>query len=302
MATVGVVIPTKNRAETIGRALESVFAQVTRSEVSQIVIVDDGSEDNTSSVVEGFIRNDQRVKYVKNSKSVGGAKARNQGAELLTSDYVAFLDSDDEWKLNHLQNAIEVIEYEESGGVFGSYTISDGISYKDRIIPLLQPNMNVAEYIFSDTGDIRTSTIVMRLDSFKEVMFDSDQHKHQDWDLAIRFSKKYKLSIDQHPSVILHEDLDNRMSKSMKHQATQYFIRKHRDIVSDIHLSKFYYSMCRDTLKLEGKNKFFYEYRHLFITYFNKVKTKNKSMLVRRISLYLPRRTFVYLSSKRSKA
>lgn len=302
MATVGVVIPTKNRAETIIRALKSITEQVNSPTISEIVIVDDGSDDNTYSIVENLIINDSRIKYIKNNVSVGGAKARNQGAKLLTSTYIAFLDSDDEWKSNHLQKAIEVIETTNSDGVFGSYTIADGTQNKDRIIPKLPISMNLAEYIFSDTGDIRTSTIVMTLNSFNQIMFDSEQQKHQDWDLAIRFSENYKLSINISPTVILHEDVDNRMSKSMKHQATQYFIKKHRDIVSDIHLASFYFSMCRDTLKIEGKNNFFYEYRRLFVTHFKKSKTKNKSILLKRFSLYLPTSVFVFISRKRSNA
>jgi GT2 family glycosyltransferase len=91
---VSVVIPTYNRAHLIGRTLDSVRAQ-TFGEL-EIVVVDDGSTDDTRARVEAIAAIDRRVRYV--GKPNGGpASARNTGFRSARGDYVALIDSDDTW-------------------------------------------------------------------------------------------------------------------------------------------------------------------------------------------------------------
>jgi len=82
-------VPVYNGAETIGRALESVFAQTLPPH--ETIVVDDGSIDNTESVVRRY---GARVRYVR-QKNAGPATARNRGVEVATGDWIAFLDADD---------------------------------------------------------------------------------------------------------------------------------------------------------------------------------------------------------------
>jgi|GEM_PF-3307293 len=91
MESVGVVIPAFNAARTIGRALSSVFAQDRTPEC--VVVVDDGSQDNTCAVVA------QRFPSVRlvSQENGGPSRARNAGAALLDTDWIAFLDADDVW-------------------------------------------------------------------------------------------------------------------------------------------------------------------------------------------------------------
>ena len=91
--TVSVIIPTCNRAHLIGRAVKSVLAQTYRD--IEVIIVDDGSTDNTEEVVKSF--DDPRIRYVKLDVNKGAAAARNAGIRLARGGFVAFQDSDDEW-------------------------------------------------------------------------------------------------------------------------------------------------------------------------------------------------------------
>lgn len=92
-----VVIPTYNRAKLIGRAIESVLAQ--SCPASQIVVVDDGSKDDTGDVCGRF---GTRLEYVKQANA-GAAAARNRGVQQARHPWVAFLDSDDLWTPTHLE-------------------------------------------------------------------------------------------------------------------------------------------------------------------------------------------------------
>jgi len=92
---VSVIIPTFNRAYCIERAIDSAANQTHRA--VEIIVVDDGSTDNTRDVIARRYASDPRVRYVYQDNQ-GVATARNHGIRLATGDYAAFLDSDDVWK------------------------------------------------------------------------------------------------------------------------------------------------------------------------------------------------------------
>ena len=88
---VAVIIPTYNRRELLGRALRSVLSQSARP--AEIIVVDDGSNDDTAAFVQEQF---SEVGYIY-QKNGGVSAARNLGVENTDADWVAFLDSDDEW-------------------------------------------------------------------------------------------------------------------------------------------------------------------------------------------------------------
>lgn len=97
---VSVVIPTYNRAYCLRRAVDSVLGQTHQS--LEVIIIDDGSTDNTRELVLSSYERDGRVKYVRQDNR-GVSAARNHGLRLAQGDHVAFLDSDDVWKRWKLQ-------------------------------------------------------------------------------------------------------------------------------------------------------------------------------------------------------
>ncbi len=94
-ATISVIIPSYNSASVIGAALDSVVAQVRMPD--EIIVVDDGSDDDTASVCGRF----SEVRYVR-QENAGASSARNRGASIATGSLFAFLDADDEWAPNKL--------------------------------------------------------------------------------------------------------------------------------------------------------------------------------------------------------
>ncbi|WP_404311774.1 glycosyltransferase [Agrococcus terreus] len=97
---VSVIMPVKDRAHVIGRAIASVQAQ--SSTRWQLIVVDDGSADETLEVVEGLAAADSRIMVVQ-SERAGVSAARNTGLRLATGEYVAFLDSDNAWAPHFLE-------------------------------------------------------------------------------------------------------------------------------------------------------------------------------------------------------
>ncbi len=106
MAKVSVIIPVYNGAATIGRALASVFAQTFTD--YEIVVVNDGSTDDTASVLAGY---GDRVRTILMTNS-GPSAARNAGVSASSGEYLAFLDDDDEWMPRKLELSIPVLDRE----------------------------------------------------------------------------------------------------------------------------------------------------------------------------------------------
>lgn len=100
-----VVVPTYNRAHLIGKTLESILAQTFTA--FEVLVIDDGSSDNTGEVVNSF--SDPRIQYFKKENGERGA-ARNYGRSRSRGTYVNFIDSDDLMYPNHLQVASAMIE------------------------------------------------------------------------------------------------------------------------------------------------------------------------------------------------
>src|SRR4030095_4422896 len=96
MESISVVIPTFNRAGVVKRALESALRQSLPP--AQIIVIDDGSTDDTREVLGGY---GDTIEYVR-QENAGASVARNRGIALARHPWIAFLDSDDYWLPDHL--------------------------------------------------------------------------------------------------------------------------------------------------------------------------------------------------------
>ena len=112
--TFSVIMPAYNAAEYITRAMDSVINQTTPLAI-ELIVIDDCSTDNTYEIVEDYARkqppNAKRViTLMRNSKNYGVAYSRNAGIAQAKGDYVAFLDSDDWWKEEKLEQQFEYLK------------------------------------------------------------------------------------------------------------------------------------------------------------------------------------------------
>ena len=124
---VSVIITTYNRAELIGEAIQSVLSQTNHD--FELIIVDDGSTDNTRDVVEAF--EDPRIRYIYTENWGGPARPRNIGIDLANGEHIAFLDSDDYWRKDKLEKQLRVFENPDIIGV-GSQIVKIGDFKFDR--------------------------------------------------------------------------------------------------------------------------------------------------------------------------
>lgn len=135
-ALVSIITPTYNSAKFIAETIQSVQNQTYQN--WEMIIVDDGSSDETESVVLSIIQNDNRIQFHKLSQNSGPAVARNTGIEKASGTYMTFIDADDIWFPTFIENNIKTIQETGIPFVFSSYRRANEqleFVYSDFIVP-----------------------------------------------------------------------------------------------------------------------------------------------------------------------
>ena len=135
-ALVSIITPSYNSAKFIAETIQSVQNQTHQN--WEMIIVDDGSSDETESVVLNIIQKDNRIQFHKLSQNSGPAVARNTGIEKASGDYMTFIDADDIWFPTFIENNIKTIQETGIPFVFSSYKRANEqleFVYSDFIVP-----------------------------------------------------------------------------------------------------------------------------------------------------------------------
>jgi glycosyltransferase involved in cell wall biosynthesis len=133
---VSIITPTFNSASYIAETIQSVQNQTYQN--WEMIIVDDGSTDETVSIIQQIQKTEHRINLVIQPKNVGPAITRNIGIELVQGKYLTFLDADDLWFPDFIQNSITTIQQTKVPFVFSSYRRADeslNFVYSDFIVP-----------------------------------------------------------------------------------------------------------------------------------------------------------------------
>ncbi len=203
--TVSVVIPTYNRSHLLGRAIRSVLNQSYQD--FEIIVVDDGSTDDTCGVVRGFQEFDGRIRYMRRNFRRGPSVARNVGIRAARGDYIGFLDDDDEWMKEKLEKQIRIFEGSpDSVGVV--YTkIWRRWGREGAYFPSLKVKQNSGN-VYRELlkwNFVHTPTVLVRAECFGRVgLFDEGFFAFEDWELFIRLSKFYEFRYLDELLVISH--------------------------------------------------------------------------------------------------
>ncbi len=200
---VSIIIPTYNRAHLIERSIRSILNQT--YEDFELLIVDDGSTDNTKEVVEGIV--DARIRYISCATNGGAAKARNVGIAEAKYDYIAFQDSDDEWHPDKLEKQMKVMETAspDTGLVYCEYHYNglNGMEdiCPDQKIPLEQKRGNIFPQLLAGNM-IGTPVMLVKRECFDKVGgFNENFPCMEDYELVLRIAREYRIEFI--PEVLL---------------------------------------------------------------------------------------------------
>jgi glycosyltransferase involved in cell wall biosynthesis len=190
------VIPTYNRAGYAVQAVESVLAQ--RGADIEVVLVDDGSTDETQRVVAGRARRwGERVRYVWQEHAERGV-ARNRGAAEARGEFVAFLDSDDLWRPDHAERSLRLLaRHPEAAGSIAEYGLvdADGRPIRDRVRRPGSEGRSLARDICLKRVVVHPTEAVLRRSVLSNGTgpFDPDIPGAEDWLLWLRLAAEAPL-------------------------------------------------------------------------------------------------------------
>lgn len=226
---VSVIIPTYNRANTIKRAIDSVLQQ-TYSNL-EIIVVDDGSTDDTSRIVNGY--EDTRVRYLMTKKRYGANHARNIGINNADGEYIAFQDSDDFWIKDKLEKQMQVYEQlPQVDVVWCRYYRFTFTGMKQTVPEISVPNTPQTEIgkALANYNVIGTPTMIVRKKCFEQAgLFDEAIQRFQDWELCIRFAQKFCFHFMDEVLVEAYESERSITNISSAMESQFYIVRKHRN-------------------------------------------------------------------------
>jgi glycosyltransferase involved in cell wall biosynthesis len=224
---VSVIVPTYNRAHTIRRCLDSALGQTISP--YEVIVVDDASTDDTTSVVKSI--SDERLRLITMPSNKGAQAARNVGIKNAKGDYIAFLDSDDEWVPEKLEWQIKEIAR------MGKPCVVHGASwiYKEKentrenySIPKL--NGFVYKELLAKPGPCYPCLFVPKKNLVEIGFLDERTPSHQEWDISIALAKQLDFVFIDKPLMIYHIHGGDSISKDRIKEAEgwQYIVEKYR--------------------------------------------------------------------------
>jgi len=256
---VSVVIPCFNRKKTLSRSIDSVVNQTYKP--SEIIIVDDGSTDGTRDFILNSYPN---IKYFFQPKK-GVSSARNKGIRESSSDWVAFLDSDDEWLPQKLEKQINQLG--KHSEIFISHTNEIWIRNGVRVNQM-KKHQKYGGYIFDKCLDIcriSPSSVLIHKRVLKDVgVFDETLQVCEDYDLWLRITSKYSVLFERELLIVKYGGHKDQLSK-VKEGIEQFRIQSLEKILALNHLTEDQFIMSKNMLVrklsiyakgLEKRNKF----------------------------------------------
>ena len=206
-SSVSVIIPSFNRASVLPRALDSVLAQT--HEAAEIIVVDDGSSDGTNALVE---RDYPSVNLLTQGNQ-GVSSARNAGASVSSGEWLAFLDSDDEWLPEKLSHQLACARDNPHISLIHSdeIWIRRGVRV-NQMRKHRKSGGQIFEYclprcVISPSAVMMSKALFDRLGGF-----DEDFPACEDYDLWLRVCHQYEVAYIEHPLIRKHGGHEDQLS------------------------------------------------------------------------------------------
>ncbi|MBI4219431.1 MAG: glycosyltransferase [Chloroflexi bacterium] len=218
MPLVSVIIPTFNRANLVERAVRSVLAQTVQD--FEILVVDDASKDDTERVVRAI--RDPRVTYTRHDRNRGPGAARNTGIAKARGEFLAFLDSDDEWlpsklqrqldafakgsrRLGAVQCAVFILTRDAGVAAEASENRADGLVLRPPAF-----RRDAFDSVLETLGMPSTGSVVMVHRNVIDagIRFDESLPAYEDYEFFLQISRRFQVETLDDPLSIKHDEYE----------------------------------------------------------------------------------------------
>lgn len=255
MSFFSVIIPLYNKEAHIKACLNSVVAQTFNN--YEIIIVNDGSTDNSVAIVEGYKSKGIKLFHQKNS---GVSIARNNGVEYAQGKYIAFLDADDIWKREHLECLKQSIDKFPKAVL---YSNNYEIRYNSRFIKPAKLNLThnnepfiVKDFFKASINDTicwTSATAISKKDFSTYDGFNLNYTTGQDLDLWIRIALKATIVFNPRITMQYNKSISDSLSKSEKNEVRYTLFNSFKENEKSNHSLKKYLDQKRYGLALRTK-------------------------------------------------
>lgn len=230
---VSIIVPTYNRKSVIERAVNSILKQTYPH--YEIIIVDDGSTDGTKDVIAGI--QDQRIRYISLQENQGVAHARNVGIQEAKYDYIAFLDSDDEWMPDKLE--LQMKKMTDPDNKYGLvYCRMGGLQRDGKSRFVCPPEEWVKEILEGNLfhpllgqNVIGTPAMLVRKECLEQTGgFKETLHCLEDWELVLRIARQFQIGFVDRVLVEVYKSQGSVSSNTAWYLVTRcYMVSLYRD-------------------------------------------------------------------------
>ncbi len=197
---ISVILPAYNSEKYLGIAIKSILNQSFSN--FELIIIDDGSTDNTSFVIKSFI--DPRIIYIKNEKNLGLSKSFNIGINRSTGEYIARMDADDISVLDRFQKQIGFLEKNPDIGIVGTaVTLIDENAKKTGSSSKASANTLIKWSSLFSTP-MHHPTVMGRAEIFRNNLYDENLLNSEDYELwgRLLFDKQIKFANLKEPLLL----------------------------------------------------------------------------------------------------
>jgi teichuronic acid biosynthesis glycosyltransferase TuaG len=208
---VSIITPTYNSAKYIVETIQSVQKQSYKH--WEMIIVDDCSQDKTVEIIQNFMDDDHRIHLILLNKNSGAAKARNAGIEKISGKYITFLDADDIWFPDFIENSIKTIKTTGINFVFSSYKRSNEkleFVYSDFIVP---EKVTYSDILKTNSISCLTAFINVEVLGTKKM---PDILKRQDMGLWLQYLKEISFALGIQEPKAIYRIRENSLSRNKK--------------------------------------------------------------------------------------
>ncbi len=230
---ISIIIPAYNSEKFIKRTIQSVLNQTYKN--FELIIVDDGSTDNTKEIVREFQKKDPKIKYIWEKNSGAPARPKNRGIKRSKGEYIAFLDHDDEWMPEKLEKQLNLFEKEKNLKL--GFISSNGLVFNEKENKTYEHKITKRGEVFQDllanNFILSSSSVLAKKEVFKNVgFFDENLKFSDDWEMWIKIAQKYEFDFFDEALFKYYwhgENVMNKLKGEEKLKEHKYILEKYKD-------------------------------------------------------------------------
>ncbi len=251
---VSVIIPAYNMEKLIGKTLKSVIKQTYQN--IEIIVIDDGSKDRTTTVVKQLIEQDNRIKLLQ-QKNLGVAVARNRGIEIAKGEFIAPIDADDLWYPENLERQVQCIkeanldvglvyswslDIDENDFPTGGFKVSE---IEGNVYPTLVCN----NFLGNASCCLMRRNVVEKIGGYSLEFKKQNAQGCEDWDLYLKIAANYQFKVVR-DFLVGYRQLKDSMSGNYETMTKSHVLLLNHVRNTSPNLPEFLYGFSKSNLYL----------------------------------------------------